>query len=245
MGKSKDLTNKKFGRLTAIKKIGVDKKSRSNIWLCKCDCGNFIESQAKYLCNGSKKSCGCLKRDIGKEMINKIRPTSEQIRMINKKYNKYDLNGKYGIGYTNKDEPFYFDLEDYDKIKNHCWNKNADGYIVCGNPYMKLHSLVFGIEPNKIIDHINGDPSDNRKENLRYVTPRQNCMNTKVRKDNKLGVKGVTKRYNKYIARIRVNGNLIHLGSFDNIESATKARIDAEMKYFGEYCSYLSRNQSY
>ena len=110
---------------------------------------------------------------------------------------------------------------------------------------MRLHGLVFGTKPNKIIDHINGDPSDNRKENLRYVTPRQNCMNTKVSKNNKLGVKGVTKVHNKYIARIRVNGNLIHLGSFDNIESATKARIDAEIKYFGEYCSYLSRNKSH
>lgn len=243
MGKSKDLTNKKFGRLTAIKKVGVDKETRSNMWLCKCDCGNFIESQARYLCNGHKKSCGCLKRDICKEMIEKIRPTSEQIKMINKKYNKYDLNGKYGIGYTNNGDEFYFDLEDYDKIKDYCWNKGTDGYIICGHPQTSLHSLVFQREENKIIDHINGNPSDNRKENLRNVTPQQNCMNTKTRKDNNLGVKGITKRYNKYIARIKFNGKSIHLGSFSNIEDAIKARKNAEIKYFKEYSSYLSRNQ--
>ena len=37
-----------------------------------------------------------------------------------KKYNTYDLSGEYGIGYTSKGEEFYFDLDDYDKIKDYC-----------------------------------------------------------------------------------------------------------------------------
>ena len=58
----------------------------------------------------------------------------------NNKYNKYDLSGCFGIGYaSNNDDLFYFDLEDYNKIKNTCWyskngrmiNKTAVlGYIV-------------------------------------------------------------------------------------------------------------------
>ena len=48
-----------------------------------------------------------------------------------KKYNKYDLTGKFGIGYTSKGEEFYFDLEDYDKIKNHLWYKDKDGGLIC------------------------------------------------------------------------------------------------------------------
>lgn len=38
----------------------------------------------------------------------------------NKRYNRYDLTGEYGIGYTNQGVEFYFDLEDYDKIKEYC-----------------------------------------------------------------------------------------------------------------------------
>ena len=53
----------------------------------------------------------------------------------NKKYNKYDLSGEYGIGWTsNTNQEFYFDLEDYDKIKDYCWiyNKGIQPYNTSG-----------------------------------------------------------------------------------------------------------------
>ena len=55
-------------------------------------------------------SCGCMLHDI--------------------KGNKYDLNREYGIGWTsNTNQEFYFDLEDYDKIKNYTWLETDSGYI--------------------------------------------------------------------------------------------------------------------
>ena len=54
---------------------------------------------AKGLC----KSCGCISKEMVYQQRNKI--------------NKYDLSGEYGIGYTSKNEIFYFDKDDYDKIK--------------------------------------------------------------------------------------------------------------------------------
>lgn len=54
-----DLTNRKFNKLTGIKKIGKD-KNNNNIWLFKCDCGNEKEIPASLVNNGKTKSCGCL-----------------------------------------------------------------------------------------------------------------------------------------------------------------------------------------
>lgn len=54
----KDISGQKFGRLTVIKRLGVD-KSRSVVWLCKCDCGNYIEVKGTELRRGRTTSCGC------------------------------------------------------------------------------------------------------------------------------------------------------------------------------------------
>lgn len=62
MPKALDLTNKKFGRLTAIQK--ASSKSNKTYWLCKCDCGNKKEIQTSHLTSGAIQSCGCLQEAI-------------------------------------------------------------------------------------------------------------------------------------------------------------------------------------
>lgn len=59
-GKAKDLTGYKFGNLTVVKRIGTDKERRA-VYECICDCGKKTTVSAKYLKNGRKKSCGCLR----------------------------------------------------------------------------------------------------------------------------------------------------------------------------------------
>jgi len=66
----KDLTGKKFGKLTAIKRVGKDKHN-SQIWLCECDCGNEAEVSAGNLTTGKTKSCGCLLTKARKKSIKK------------------------------------------------------------------------------------------------------------------------------------------------------------------------------
>lgn len=74
----------------------------------------------------------------------------------------------------------------------------------------------------KLIDHVNGNKTDNRIENLRQATPQQNQHNAKRRVDNKSGVKGVVWRKDsrKWRADIQVNGKRRSLGCFDSIENA-------------------------
>lgn len=58
-----DLTNKKFGRWTVIKKAGYN-KWRDSLWLCRCDCGIEKIIQKRCLKSGGSKSCGCLKKEF-------------------------------------------------------------------------------------------------------------------------------------------------------------------------------------
>lgn len=61
----KDLTNKKFGKLSVIKFNNVN-KSRHSVWLCKCDCGNVLLVEGPRLTSGNTKSCGCIKKEQNK-----------------------------------------------------------------------------------------------------------------------------------------------------------------------------------
>lgn len=97
-------------------------------------------------------------------------------------------------------------------------------------------ALYYGEWPSMDIDHINRVPDDNRISNLRLATVSQNIANSKVYKSNRLGVRGVRKvRENRYMARIRVMGNGMYLGTFETISEASAAYESAARKYFGEF----------
>jgi hypothetical protein len=87
------------------------------------------------------------------------------------------------------------------------------------------------------IDHIDGEPSNNRWANLRPATASQNQANAKRSKNNKSGFKGVSlfKRTGRWHAQITVNRRNIHLGYFDTAEAAHAAYCAAASKHFGEF----------
>lgn len=94
---------------------------------------------------------------------------------------------------------------------------------------------------NFLVDHINGDTLDNRKENLRLATPQQNCFNQKIKINNSSGYKGVSWRKDRqmWVAYIFVNKKSIHLGFFDRIEDAALAYNKAAAENYGEF-AYLN-----
>lgn len=243
MSKLNDLTGKKFGRLTVIKRVEdyvSPKGQHKTQWLCECGCKehNRIIVLGNNLTKNNTNSCGCLQREIASK--------------FNKEYNIYDLTGEFGIGYTLKGEEFWFDLEDYDKIKDYCWHITNRGYVTTRDKNRKgrrinFHRIVMGLTYEKIdVDHIHGKQTryDNRKENLRIATRSQNNMNSALSKNNTSGVTGVyfDKNTKKWSASITVNYKTIHLGSFDTFEKAVNARKEAEERYFGKY-SYDNSQQ--
>lgn len=94
-----------------------------------------------------------------------------------------------------------------------------------------------GSWPKGVIDHINGDPSDNRFSNLREATQSQNCANARKSKNNTSGVKGVHwDRVNKkWRATIMHKRRQITIGRFDTIKQAAAAYEAKAAALFGEF----------
>lgn len=94
-------------------------------------------------------------------------------------------------------------------------------------------ALHYGEWPSDEIDHINGVKDDNRIENLRNVSRTENNQNHKKRSTNKSGVMGVERweQTKKWRVRITVSGLRKHIGYFDCIGQAIKARLEAERLY--------------
>ena len=198
-----------------------------------CDCGNKIVTTGNSLKHGHTRSCGCLNNEK-RSLLGKN----------SKKYNKYNLNGEYGIGWTsNTNEEFYFDLEDYDKIKDYCWFLDNRGYILTNTfgsknqKMIQMHRLLMNYPKNKDVDHINHNTKDNRKSNLRICSHCDNQKNMKLCSDNTSGVTGVSwdKSKNNWIAYIQSNNKSIYIGRYSDFDEAVKMRKEAEKIYFGEY----------
>ena len=234
MSKTIDLTGQKFDKLTVIKRMKNYISPKGKIktqWLCECDCGGENSLKIVLSCHlksGHTKSCGCL-----------VKEALLITQQTNRKYNTYDLSGEYGIGYTSKGEEFYFDLEDYDKIKNYYWRINNEEYVISldENNVTIMHRLVTNCPRDMEVDHIFHKNFDNRKSELRIVTHSQNSKNKSLFSNNTSGVSGVfwNKAANKWETQIKVNYKTIYLGSFDNKEDAIEVRKQAEIEYFGEY----------
>jgi hypothetical protein len=100
----------------------------------------------------------------------------------------------------------------------------------------RAHRVIWkwmtGAEPD-FVDHINGRRDDNRWENLRSVSRVENHRNSRRYKSNKSGSTGVIfhKAARKWNAQIRVEGRSLHLGLYDCIDDARKARAEAEVRY--------------
>lgn len=130
------------------------------------------------------------------------------------------------------------DLKDVELVSQYKWCK-SHGYVLCREANIGLHQFIIGDydKDNMVIDHINRNPLDNRRENLRIVTPQQNCMNKSIQPNNTSGVPGVSwrKDRNKWRAFISIDGKQIALGLYKRKEDAIAARKAAEEKYFGEF----------
>jgi hypothetical protein len=98
----------------------------------------------------------------------------------------------------------------------------------------RVHVLVamafLGHVPNKfktVVDHINGDSKDNRVENLRVVTHRENCNNKVGKYSSKYPGVHWDKERNKWVAYIRINGKKKNLGRYEKEEDARDAYLKA------------------
>lgn len=185
----------RYGRLNVVGSI-------NNKCVCNCDCGtkNYI---TKPFCleNSRVKSCGCIAKE---------------------KKNRYEFQDDYVIGFTNKDEKFYFDIIDFELISKYTWRISSHGYLqttITKRPSKKvieMHSYLLGDHIGFTIDHINRNKNDNRRSNLRLVSYSVNGFNIDIQINNSSGKTGVSynKKNNNYMAYLGLNNKRIYLGSF-------------------------------
>ena len=129
------------------------------------------------------------------------------------------------------------DDEDFKYLNQFKWSLSNNRYAIRGGGVL-MHRLILkkmGYELGKgydlVSDHINRDKLDNRRKNLRTLTPRESNFNR-----GKFG-NGIYwhKNRKKWVAQITIKGNQIYLGSFINKENAKRIRIEAENKYFEQF----------
>lgn len=115
------------------------------------------------------------------------------------------------------------------------------GRIMLQGGNYAIHRLVwlytYGEFPSGVIDHIDGNPSNNKLENLRECSRQQNQKNMRKARNNTSGYKGVSWniKAKKWLAKAKLAGKNYYLGVFEKVEDAAKAYADFTKKHHGEF----------
>lgn len=205
----------KIGKLTVLRKI------ERGHWLCKCDCGNFSTPTHTNLAKELSHSCGS----------------------CGKNYYRDCEDGKSVEVTATNGMKFYIDKTDETIARKHKWHicTNSSGYYtVLSSKRILLYQLLLGFPKDCEIDHIDLNPLNNRRSNLRICTHQQNQMNQPLQSNNTSGVTGVRyyKARSKFVARLKICQKDIHLGYYDTFQEAVQARNVGMECMFGEYGRY-------
>lgn len=141
------------------------------------------------------------------------------------------------------------DDDDMPLVSSFRWRAQADkrrpgqldavvtGQISRGD-FMQMHRLIMRPPEGMVIDHINGNVLDNRRQNLRICTVAENNRNRAKLRTNKSGYKGVFWDVSSYRAAITCDGRKTYLGRFATAEAAHAAYVQAAMKLHGSFAHF-------
>lgn len=205
-----DLTGKRYGKLLVFERLEAGEHG-DTAYLCKCDCGNEIIARQSNLVRGHHTSCGI----YGCKKTNKI----HGMRQSDLYHKYYDIHTRC----SRKDNPLYGG-----RGISVCKEWSGPNGFIAFMEWSMAHGYKEGLSLDRI--DVNGDYCP---ENCRWTTLEIQAQNKRLLPSNKTGVAGVYLKAGKYAAQISVQGKRIHLGTFETIPEATKARREAELKYWG------------
>lgn len=139
---------------------------------------------------------------------------------------------------------FHIDRDDWARLRHKPWRavRNSFGRLLVTrqisnagqikNIYIQ-HEIIGDVPDGMIVDHINGNPADHRRSNLRVCTYRENAFNRRPRSIT--GFKGVSRSGDKFLARIKDGARNRRIGLFATAEDAAAAYDAAARAAFGEF----------
>lgn len=208
-----------YGCFFVCDKIGVYYgKSLKRCCTLRCKCGREFIAVIDTVLRGATKSCGCLN-----DMKRKIPKRTTHGMCKTKLYRKWSRMKARCYNKSNKDYPDY----------------GGRGITVCDEwikSFVKFYEdMAGGYEEHLELDRkdVNGNYC---KENCRWVTEQEQAWNKRVYKNNRSGVAGVTwnKKAGRWEARISKDRKEYYLGFYVEKEAAIKARLDAEIVFYGQ-----------
>lgn len=157
------------------------------------------------------------------------------------KYNFIDMEGRYEVRISGRwvkvDGDTLEKLVDLPCSYTPCAAKKGRDYFQITTSkgiHPLLHRFVMGAVKGQMVDHIDNDPLNNTRDNLRFCTTSENSMNTYMCRRNSSGYRGVTFRKDtkKWQAQIGIYGKQYNLGSFDDPAEASRVYEEAAKKAY-------------
>jgi len=191
------------------------------------NCG--FDTRIKGRMKTTKRYCiDSLKEFVNKNSIQSIEPTDKPVRKL---------------PLANSDQYAVVDNKDYKRAIGWNWYLNK-GYVVghIEGRNISLHRFVMNLTKNDglLIDHVDRNPLNNTRSNLRLATVSQNIMNAPAFKNNKSGYRGVYLKEGLWCAKIQYKRKGIHIGYFHTAELAAKAYNKKAKELYGGF-AYLNK----
>ncbi len=134
---------------------------------------------------------------------------------------------------------------DYDFLMQRQWHVYQNGRLNYARAWGErkqtttdMHRAIaarMGFQPEAHVDHKDGHTLNNCRYNLRPATRTENLRNRGPTCRNTSDYKGVSRKRNRWLAKIQVDGKAVFLGTFEDKRDAAKAYNEAASKYFGEF----------
>jgi hypothetical protein len=210
-----DRAGQRYTRLQVLKYGGLSKHTQT-VWICQCDCGNFVEVTGCALHSGMTQSCGCLQRELAA------------------------ARATHGHNRTGKRTPEY---RAWDHAKQRCTNPKHESWADYGGRGIKFLFSTFedffaevGPKPtpyrNYVLDRIDND-KNYEVGNVRWVTYTISGVNQRMKANNTSGFRGVSKQRSRWAAEARKNGKRFRLGTFSTPEEAARVRDAKVIELYG------------
>lgn len=183
--------------------------------------------------------------------------TLDAIPRTTKDLNDYSIQGDVAVFnlYNQKNEKtgeFFIDLEDIERVKYKKW-RLSHGHVITGLPAkgtqieLSWYLLMGKTLENRVIDHINGNPQDNRKSNLRICEQKENVLNKSFMSNNSSGFIGVSFDSSRQLwaSEIRREGVRCRFKRVALLEEAVYCRYVAEEIVFGDFLNESEHEKKY